>query len=69
MMTDTEILWGAAAIGRAIGKSERATYHMLERGQLPASKVGVQWVAERGKLLAEMLAPAERRSAGKRNKS
>jgi hypothetical protein len=46
-----EILWGAAEIGRVIGKPPRATFHLLERGLLPAKKVGKQWCASRHKLL------------------
>jgi hypothetical protein len=47
-----EILWGAQAIGEVIGRSTRATYHMLEQGLLPAKKVGPKlWCASRRKLL------------------
>lgn len=46
------ILWGAAAIAGAIGQAERATFHMLEGGKLPARKVGRRWVADRDSLLA-----------------
>ena len=46
------ILWGAVAIARTIGKTPRATFHMLERGVLPARKVGGQWTADRDALLA-----------------
>jgi hypothetical protein len=48
---ERDILWGAPAIAKAIGKSPRATYHMLERGQLPATKIGGQWVMSMVKLL------------------
>jgi hypothetical protein len=47
----TDVLWGAEAIGAAIGKPTRATFHMLERGLLPARKIGRQWVASRTALL------------------
>lgn len=46
------ILWGARTIASTICKTERATLHMLERGVLPARKVGGQWVADRDALLA-----------------
>jgi hypothetical protein len=46
-----DVVWGAEAIGRVIGKTPRATFHLLERGLLPARKVGKQWVASRRKLL------------------
>lgn len=49
---ETDILWGATAIGQAIGRSPRSTFHMLERGSLPARKVGRLWSASRSKLLA-----------------
>lgn len=42
-----DLLWGAAAIAAAIGKTTRATFHILEQGQIPARKVGNQWVASR----------------------
>jgi hypothetical protein len=44
-------LWGCKAIAAFIGKSPRATFHMLERGDLPARKCGGQWVADRDVLL------------------
>ena len=36
-------IWGARAIAQAINKSERATYHLLETGRLPANKTGKIW--------------------------
>jgi len=45
-------IWGAAAIGRIIGRSERTVFHMLETGLLPARRVGRRWVASREKLIA-----------------
>lgn len=47
-----DLIWGAAEIAKLIGRSPRATFHMLDNGELPAKKVGGRWVAERGKLLA-----------------
>jgi hypothetical protein len=47
---DTPV-WGAAAIGRVIGRSERQTFHLLERGHLDASKVGGLWVSTPRRLL------------------
>jgi hypothetical protein len=46
------ILWGAKRISAVIGLSERATFHLLEGGQLPAKKVGNRWAADRAQLLA-----------------
>ena len=45
-------VWGAEAIGAVIGKPERATFHMLESGLLPAKKIGNRWVSSRKRLLA-----------------
>jgi hypothetical protein len=45
-----DLVWGVEAIAKLIGRTDRATFHMLATGQLPAKKVGGRWVAERGKL-------------------
>lgn len=50
-----DLVWGAAEIGKEIKRKPRQTFHMLEKGLLPARKVGNQWVAERGKLRAFFL--------------
>jgi hypothetical protein len=47
-------IWGAAGIGRHIGKSAAATFHLLEGGCLPARKVGGRWVAFSGALDAAL---------------
>lgn len=47
-----DILWGASAIARVIGRSDRQTFDMLEKGNIPAKKVGGRWVASREKLIA-----------------
>jgi hypothetical protein len=49
------VLWGAAEIGRAIGKAARATFHLLEAGHLPARKIGGRWCASRRKLLEALI--------------
>jgi hypothetical protein len=36
----SDIVWGAAAIGRAVNLSERQAFHLLEQKKLPAKKVG-----------------------------
>jgi hypothetical protein len=44
MNPTANLIWGAAAIAAFLGKTERATYHMLELQQIPgAVKVGNQW--------------------------
>lgn len=45
-----ELVWGCTEIAKVIGRSARATFHMLDKGELPAKKVGGRWVAERGQL-------------------
>ena len=69
-----DLLWGAGQIGDFIRRPTRATYHMLERGQLPAKKVGKIWTARRSALAAHFtndtgdvesaLAEAEPKPAG-----
>lgn len=46
-----DLVWGANAIARAINRTDRQTYGMLEGGELPAKKVCGRWVASRKKLL------------------
>lgn len=54
-MAETEsaldLIWEVSAIAKVIGRTRRQTFGMLEKGLLPARKVGGRWVAERGKLL------------------
>jgi hypothetical protein len=45
-------VWGAKAIGRVIGRTPAQTFHMLEKGHLPAQKIGRLWVASRRRLQA-----------------
>jgi hypothetical protein len=52
---NSDLLWGAEAIGKAIGRSPRAIFHMLEAGLLPAKRVGRRWVASREKLLRAVI--------------
>ncbi len=60
MTSDTQIdlIWEVSEIAKLIGRSERQTFHMLNKGELPAKKVGGRWVAERNKLLAFFLETA-----------
>ena len=52
-MSDLEIIWGAPAIAKAIGRDLRGVYHMLENGLLPgARKVGGRWCVTRRSLHA-----------------
>jgi hypothetical protein len=56
----TDLVWGCAAIGRVINRTGRQTYHMLERGLLPAKKIGARWVASRRKLLEAVVGEGQR---------
>ena len=49
---DPDLIWGGSAIAKAIGRTDRQTFNMLEKGLLPAKKVGERWVASRAKLVA-----------------
>jgi hypothetical protein len=51
MESPLDLIWEVSAISKVIGRTERQTFGMLEKGLLPARKVGGRWVAERGKLL------------------
>ena len=44
-------IWGAREIAKVINRPERAVFHLLEKGHLPAGKVGGTWVTSRRKLL------------------
>jgi hypothetical protein len=51
----SDIIWGVKSIADEIRRPERATYHLLETGQLPANKIGGRWVASRRKLMARLV--------------
>ncbi|TAT82460.1 hypothetical protein [Rhizobium ruizarguesonis] len=42
-----DLLWGAGAIARYIGRSKRQTYYLLEKGQVPARKIGDLWLGSK----------------------
>jgi hypothetical protein len=42
-----DVLWGCTAIANAIGRSERATFHLLSAGYIPATKTGAIWTSTR----------------------
>jgi excisionase family DNA binding protein len=44
------LIWGAEAIAEALGVSVRKTFHLLESGHLPATKIGGRWVVARERL-------------------
>ena len=45
-----DLVWGCKAIAQVINKTPRATFHLLEKGQIPATKIGNQWATTRKKL-------------------
>ena len=47
-----ELIWGASAIAKEIGRTDRQTFGLLEKGILPAKKVNGRWVISRAKLIA-----------------
>jgi hypothetical protein len=50
-----DFLWGSEQIGRAIGRTERQTFHMLNGGHIKsAKKVGGRWVVSKVALLREL---------------
>lgn len=50
-----DVIWGVEEIAKAIRRTERATYHLLATGELPAKKIGGRWVASRRKLTTHLL--------------
>lgn len=46
-----DLIWGADDIAKVIGRSRRATFYLLDSGEIPARKVGGRWVIERTKLV------------------
>lgn len=47
-----ELVWGGENIAKVIGRTRRITFSLLDKGELPAKKVGGRWVAERNKLIS-----------------
>ena len=43
-------IWGVKAIAEVIGRSQRQTFYMLEKGLLPGEKIGKSWVSNLKKL-------------------
>jgi hypothetical protein len=53
--TPADFLWGSDQIGRAIGRTERQTFHLLNSGQIKsAKKVGGRWVVAKAALFREL---------------
>ncbi|KFB10487.1 hypothetical protein [Nitratireductor basaltis] len=58
-MEKIELIWGCEGIAKIIGRTPRVTFSLLEKGELPAKKVGGRWVAERSQLIAFFMKTGE----------
>ena len=58
-----DLLTGVRAIAAWRGEPERRVYHLLERRQIPAFKLGGIWCARKSTLLAD-IERREREAAG-----
>ncbi|MGV8830439.1 MAG: helix-turn-helix domain-containing protein [Devosia sp.] len=47
-----DLVWSCKAIAKVLGVTERACFHMLAQGEIPARQVGHRWVASRKALEA-----------------
>lgn len=63
---DPALVWGAAAIGRVIGRSPRQTHYLLETGKLSpaARKVGAIWCGSPQKLIEHLSGDATADDSG-----
>lgn len=55
-----DVLWGADAIGRAIGVNRRRAFYLLENGLIPAKQVGGRWCVRRSELVKAFSTEAAR---------
>ncbi|OOO26379.1 hypothetical protein BS627_04845 [Agrobacterium salinitolerans] len=46
-----DLVWGGEEISKVIGRTPRVTFSLLEKGEIPAKKVGGRWVASLQKLI------------------
>lgn len=53
-----DLLWGARAIARFIGRTDRQCWEALNAGELPARKVHGRWVASREALRRHFMGEA-----------
>ena len=53
-----DLIWGAKAIGECIGRNPRQAFYLLEKGKLPARRVGNLWVASRDALRRHLVGEA-----------
>ena len=45
-----DLMVGVELIAKHIGQPQRRTFYMLEKGQLPAFKLGIKWAARQSTL-------------------
>ncbi|MCS3740208.1 hypothetical protein FHX16_002176 [Rhizobium sp. BK661] len=45
-----DLIWEVSEIAKTIGRTERQTFHLLSKGEIPGKKVGGRWVCSRRKL-------------------
>jgi hypothetical protein len=50
-----DFVWEVKRIAEVIQQTERQTFNLLEKGLLPAKKIGGRWVASRQKLIDALL--------------
>ena len=55
----SDLIWGAEAIARELGVGPRRVFHYLQRGSIPARKIGELWVCSRTALRAHFIGAAE----------
>jgi len=54
----SEKLWGAEAIGAAINRNPKQTYHLLNKGLIrSARRVGERWVVDKDFLHSDLRTP------------
>lgn len=62
----SDVVWGAAAIGRVLGMTRRQVYHACDQQYLPFFKVGSTVVCRRSTIMAYIRAREERNASFKR---
>ncbi|AIK43094.1 hypothetical protein [Brucella anthropi] len=55
---ELDLIWGAKNIALEIRRTQRQTFALLEKGEIPGQRIGGRWVVERGKLKAFFLGEA-----------
>ena len=50
-----DLIWEASQIAQVINRTKRQTVYLLEKGQIPARKIGGRWVASRSRLQAHLV--------------